>query len=456
MSEGELGVVDSSAGGAPVATTPARSGARVDAGVRNTGMVVWAEIDPDLEDKLRKILTAIRGAPRDNPYVRWHESESTHFARWAIIEDDAGRPSFLLLKTNFAGTVEGYIDELTRVAEPGFRAIYGCCKGFGADTSVPRYLADHVIPSQCYFAAYPYRTRNEILQALDIRERAWKFVDENRSRLEKLSARDIHEAVREHLLGQGVWLPDPMKVPYVSWPTVRNTAIIALVVTVVGFAGLVKVGLWWVVAAVVGPVLLLLISLRVHELVDDHRDPRDPMKPARWGRQILDQEGYANMTTMTMVNRLKPGLTRKICLRGVCLLITFLARITFNQGMIAGIVTIHFAHWIIVGDRMIFLSLFDGNFDNYVGDFVDQLANFLSAIWSNTHNFPKTKLLFWEGAAYIDDFHSWLRQHEQPFDVWYTAYPHYSQRNLLNALAFAEGVKPILDESEAAAWLRRL
>ena len=88
----------------------------------------------------------------------------------------------------------------------------------------------------------------------------------------------------------------------------------------------------------------------------------------------------------------KPGWFRWIVLKTVLKLIHVLAAVVSNQGSLSGITSIHFARWVVVdgGKKLLFLSNYDGSWENYLDDFIDQTSEGLTAIWSNTVGFPQT------------------------------------------------------------------
>ena len=67
-------------------------------------------------------------------------------------------------------------------------------------------------------------------------------------------------------------------------------------------------------------------------------------------------------------------------------------------GSLGGITSIHFGRWVLIDEgkparRLVFMSDYDGSWESYLGEFVDRAAEGLSAVWSNTEDFPPTTLL---------------------------------------------------------------
>src|SRR4029434_9514512 len=112
--------------------------------------------------------------------------------------------------------------------------------------------------------------------------------------------------------------------------------------------------------------------------------------------------------------------------------IDILARYRFNQGDLDGLNTIHFARWVLIdeGKRLLFFSNYDGSWERYLGDFVDQEHIGLTSVWSNTEGYPKTTNLMFEGATDEERFKAWTRAHQIPTQLWYSAYPQLTTPNI--------------------------
>jgi len=74
----------------------------------------------------------------------------------------------------------------------------------------------------------------------------------------------------------------------------------------------------------------------------------------------------------------------------------------------------------------------------------------------NTPDFPSTRYLFGAGAKQIVEFKQWSREHNVYANVWYSAYPDTSVRNILTDIDIAEKIGKELDEQETLSWLRLL
>jgi hypothetical protein len=134
---------------------------------------------------------------------------------------------------------------------------------------------------------------------------------------------------------------------------------------------------------------------------------------------------------MTVVSEIDPkqlGATRR-----VLWLVNLLSRILFNKGELGGISSIHFARWVIIdnGKNLLFESNYDGNWEQYIGDFVDKASLGMDSIWGNSAasvGYPKY------GAKDLQAFKKVIIDHQVPAAVFYTAYRFDSVRNILNDL----------------------
>jgi hypothetical protein len=144
-------------------------------------------------------------------------------------------------------------------------------------------------------------------------------------------------------------------------------------------------------------------------------------------------------------------------LRVVLFGVGLLARTLYVHGKLATIDSIHCARWILIdgGRRLLFFSNYDGSWESYLGEFVDKLSFWLTAVWSNTRRFPTTVGTFsGRGAKDEEWFKRWTRQRQLPTQVWYAAYPNLSVQNVIANAKLREGLNKKLVDQELRDWLR--
>jgi hypothetical protein len=172
---------------------------------------------------------------------------------------------------------------------------------------------------------------------------------------------------------------------------------------------------------------------------------------------IFQRENYKVQNQLTHLVEIKPGLFRRYTLKTVLFVVNLGAKYIWYKGYLGSIPTIHFARWAIIDDnrRLLFFSNFDGSWENYLGDFIDKAAVGLTAVWSNTVEFPTTKFLILKGARDEERFKEWARAKQIPTQVWYSGHPNETARNILNNVEIRNNVEPPLDEKQTEAWLQR-
>src|SRR6185436_20728120 len=94
-------------------------------------------------------------------------------------------------------------------------------------------------------------------------------------------------------------------------------------------------------------------------------------------RACANNEDHGAHNALTHVVPLKKGWIRARALAGLHRYLKGVAHDHFNEiGMLGGIPSIHFAKWLLIdeGRRLLFTSNYDGNWESYLGDFVDGAA----------------------------------------------------------------------------------
>ena len=92
------------------------------------------------------------------------------------------------------------------------------------------------------------------------------------------------------------------------------------------------------------------------------------------------------------------------------------------------------------GRRLFFSSNYDGSLESYMNDFIDKAAWGLNAIFSNGDGFPRTCFLFCGGITDEKAYKRFLPTRQVQSQVWYSAYPHLSTKNIANNAAIRQGL----------------
>jgi hypothetical protein len=198
-----------------------------------------------------------------------------------------------------------------------------------------------------------------------------------------------------------------------------------------------------------------LVALRLHEW----RDPAPRLRPPpERVRELAALEDHLVHNPFAAVGLVKPGAFRHWTAVGVLAGIDYAARHVYNAGDLAGVKTIHFARWVFLdgGRRVLFASTYDGSLESYMDDFIDKIAWGLNVVFSNGYGYPKTRFLVLGGANDEIAFKDYLRLHQVPVRVWYSAYGRLTNANISNNARIRAGLRGAAAEESARAWLQAL
>jgi hypothetical protein len=347
-------------------------------------------------------------------------------------------------------------------AVPALDAVFACCRGYpergAADVESwidwMRARSRRAAAFHCGYRGIPKRQVDNDGAVHDaIRE----LVDQpgTRNALSRLAPDQIRAVIAANVararpeldvspLGDDAWR---RRIGKALWIAV---AIALLPVLVVG------VPLWWVV-------------LRRHEATDPV--PGAASRPVHDdANHHLDEDACAQNQLSHLVD-IKPGWFRLVTAWGVLAAIDAVASVVCVDGELGGITGTHFARWVILADwrdaadiptgrrrrhRLLFLSSYDGSWESYVGEFVDRASSGLTAVWSNTVDFPRTERLTRLGSRDEEAFKQWARDHQIRTQVWWTGVPRSTVRNIRDAVDLRRDLARPMEDEEARAWLRKL
>jgi hypothetical protein len=224
----------------------------------------------------------------------------------------------------------------------------------------------------------------------------------------------------------------------------------------------------YVVLSMIGLALALvllgaawLLAVRLHEWLLDP-EPPPPSWDAHREEMLRRQECRVAQNHMVGLNTLKggfftTGFFRRWNVRFVLWSIHALKN-AGKSGLLAGISSIHFARWVVIdqGRQVLFLVHYDGDWDAYLGDFVEQAAKGMTAIWSNCKGFPRTWFLFFGGAKDQRAFKAYARSSQQETLWVYRAYPDLTVSDIQNHTAIREALGRPQDAAGLESLLRRL
>ena len=371
-----------------------------------------------------------------------------HFARFFLLEETTdleGRPlpASLVYLADFDVGRDQHLGELAEA--PGLDEVFGRCEGYTAHDRLG-FLRAHVIKEQARYVNTPGRGIAQIRREAELREALETYLDGGRDYLDGVDPVAIRAEVVQYVAGEPTlaWALEPEPRPSLGWSVREAFHLLAIPF------GLLLLSPLFLIAA---PFYAIL--LRRHERADKAED----LKPDEETVQTLAAlEDHVVHNPFTAIGFVKPGPFRRMTILGVLNGIAFATRHVFNRGSLAGVKTIHFARWVFLdeGRRVFFASNYDGSLESYMDDFIDQISWGLNIVFSNGYGFPKTRWLVLDGSRDELAFKHYLRRHQVPTRVWYSAYPRLTAANVARNEQIRNGLQGEVGREEARQWLQLL
>ncbi|UCI05721.1 cytochrome P450 [Mesorhizobium sp. B1-1-8] len=200
--------------------------------------------------------------------------------------------------------------------------------------------------------------------------------------------------------------------------------------------------------------LLALLGLWLLQRLDDRDQPQNTSIGIEALDRILAHEDHAAQNHLTAISTMKAGILRRLALRFSFYLISIAAQKVFKPGFLATINTIHFARWVLLpgSNKLMFFSNYGGSWESYLEDFIAKASEGLTGVWSNTEGYPRTRLLFLDGARDGDRFKRWARRQQVPTLFWYSAYPDLNTTRIRINSRIRRGIASATG-NEARDWL---
>jgi hypothetical protein len=423
--------------------------------MKQSALTIVVPIDPPHADELDQMIAAIGANVTRQTVIPFADLDLLHFASWVVFRSQQFGPQ-LIFESNFDGDARQFLAQFVARARAGLDQICQFTPGYpreGSAEDVQRFLLSKSHENDTFYVGCVGLSRNRILQEAQLRERIEDFLDTlPRTGLDPVAIRSrVQEFVRR--TPDLAWAQEPPDDPTLAdrvtfWtpPVVAMAAVAAIV----WWTGWVEVVVTLAVAAAV-----VAIVLRQHEQADVPADiaQADPGHVQR----LVSREDHRPQNHLASITRVKPGFFRFGLLKSVLAIINLAGRYYYNKGKLGGIPSIHFARWSVFngGTELLFLSNFDGSWEHYLGEFIDQAAGGLTAVWSNSVGFPRTRWLTGEGARDEQKFKAFARSSQTYTQLWYSAYPYLTISNILNNKAIREQLWGDLDRASLLGWLRR-
>jgi hypothetical protein len=427
---------------------------------KQLALTIVAPVERRRLTQLKRLLRTMGRDPAGNSTLPLAALPRTHFARLLVLdatqdlEEEPLEPLLIFMADvdeplRAGEPLERCLEELVDVACDGLDRIFGCCVGYpmggrAARTRRLAFLRNHVVEPAAAYVNTVYRSRAQILQEDELRRAIRRFIDESGTDWSRRDPREVRAAIRDFVNTQEelAWARTAPPSPGLG-DRVRDAAdLVATPLAVAALAPLLAPAL---------PVMALLLRRR------EQRDEPDPRKPSpEHARRLAELEDLTAQNQFSAVGFVKPGLVRRLTTEVVTRGIDYAARHLFNHANLAGVKTIHFARWVWLDDRrrLIFASNYDGSLESYNDDFIDKVSGGLNAVFSNGVGYPRTSWLFFGGAKQEQQFKDYLRRHQLPTQVWYSAYPDLTALDIENNARIRAGLQGEMSREETETWLR--
>ena len=421
-----------------------------------------SEIDEQTTD-------VMRGNTPSQVDLPFHELTTIHYARFVIIESNGGH--MLAFSTNYDG-IEGdencservarklHFAELEKLAGSGLEDVFQYCVGFRRG-ELNKFLAKHSVKAKTFYVGSRGRSLSQVRWEAELRRDVDAILDSGDWQDKR--PEEVRHEVRKKLESKYESIPSfppqpdreawGRKVAWVLGLGASAASAAILYITWPPWNPATAKWLWIGVAALVVLVVALLRRFRNKEKTDPQFEPTHDTQTHERFRVASEGENEFLSNQLTHLVELKPGLMRAVVIRVVFFALDVLSRHWFNRGKLGGIPSIHFARWSFIPNRgVLFLSNFDSSWQSYLGDFINQASSGLTAVWSNTVDYPRTEWLLSAGSKDASRFLAWTRYHQIPSQVWYAAYPGISVVNVNANTAIRRG---LADHAamDAATWL---
>ncbi|MFI1970581.1 hypothetical protein [Streptomyces cinnamoneus] len=409
-------------------------------------------------DRVAAVREVLEEANRTGPfgaYFHFPDVKGIHFARLLLVPEgpggaDEGMPASVVFMSEVDAPLRDHLADLVRKSGDALEKVFAHCDGYPSGGAPARariaWLRSHRVPNAAYYVNTVGRGRQQILREARLHEAIGEFLDENRTTLKGVPPQGVRAAVQEFVRSRPdlAWARSRPARPALWWRIRQAVHLVA-----VPLAGVVLLPFLLPVLAV------WAVLLRLHE----RRDVPSRARPSRaHERELAGYEDFVAQNPFTAVGSVKPGRFRRITLTAVLFVVDYGVRHFFNRGNLAGVKTIHFARWLFVDDgkRVIFASNYDGSLESYMDDFIDKVAWGLNAVFSNGLGYPRVRWLVRDGARDEQAFKHYLRCHQLPTQVWYSAYDTLTTRNIDTNARVRAGLFAPLGPDGTEAWLALL
>ena len=424
------------------------------------GLTIITEIDGNKDiSELKSYLSDIGSDDIGGGIVNFTEMKGLHFARWFLMEDvrisdgnggysDKDKfPDSIAYTANYDGSDEDHLREMLSVSRDSIIKLYSFCSGFPAnpsDDQIVAYLKKHSNKNQLFWPAIRGGTVEQLNGESLLRSKIQSLLNEAIAdgKLKGKSDEEIRQLITEFVKSDNEisWALTPRAKTTFGWKLKYYGKLVWKLIFLLPMA--VLFGIWF---AMVG-----IFNGR------DNRN-RKQIERSRDFEALLKNEDRLFMNQLTVFGGIKkPYWYRTTQLKIGLWIFSLNGVYRSNKGQLSGIETIHFARWSIFnnGKNVMFLSNFDGAWEIYLSEFIDRSAAAMNLTFGTTVGYPKVTGFFGEGAHDEQAFKTVVRNNQYPCQVWYSAYPQLTVKNILNNQKIRQFLDGTSKES-TSEWLKR-
>jgi hypothetical protein len=407
------------------------------------GLTVLAPLTPGAEEPLRGVLRAIgtdirgrhMGEGGGRPHIDFCRSRNIHFARFAILDDPDRGPNRrrLLFSSNYDGDLDSHLAELVAITTD-MSAIWGGCEAYTGVARFADFIREHAHPPNAFYIAFRDETVESIRRRIALRQALRRWLDGASAPAPTAGAFDRFPSEPPWVRAAPRRAEDTTRQ---AIDTLRRLARAAPIV-VDALQALRK----WGIGNVVRGTQKITASLGrypVFHVVNAITRNRMPPQKSVYSSVAVDnrptetfREDVITQNQLTLVTVIDPRHVRRV--GAVMAAIDSFAKRLAPPGSLIGISTIHFVRWLLIDDgrRLVMLSDYDGSWESYIDEFAEMILSGLDAIWNTSLGFPP------DGARDLPAFKRFLRSHQVPAEIFFSAYPDATVLNIVNDRALAD------------------
>jgi len=351
-----------------------------------------------------------------NSIFPFEKLKTVHFGRWLIAPASEKFRASLIYSGNVDGSADDHLKDLASITGEEIDEILGFCEGYPEGPSEKErlaYLKSVSKKTPTFYVGTPGISVQQVGKDRELQLQLQHFIMKNRG---KWSTTDeAFTAIRKY------------------YDENRNEDWAGKQPEMPKKAGFKMILLLLLVAVLLPFILLTLLLIRIfYEPWEQPYGKTINEVPLEHLQGLIAQEDIIYQNQISQVFETKTGL-RKLFLKFILWATNFAAKHWFIEGSLMGTPTIHFARWVFIdeGKRFVFFSNFDGTFNGYLGDFVDNNGWGLNAIYGAAKGYPKTSFVFGKGSYDFKRFLAWGRWTQVPTQIWYSANPWEGQQQIV-------------------------